>query len=139
MSFGISPVGKNYETPFALLTPSTSGVLFFDESTACSSVKTSSPLQLTTEGYCEAAFVHANTSTTGFYGYGETSHTSDYMRATVVNKSSRAGEGAFNAPKGDDLCLSFSTSHAWAVTGYLAFTPTISDTAKSHALLIMLR
>ena len=139
MSFGISPVGKNYETPFALLTPSTSGVLFFNESTACSSIKTSSPLQLTSEGYCEAALVHANTSTTGFYGYGETSHTSDYMRASVINKSSTAGTGAWNAPKGDDLCLSFSTSHTWALTGSVVFSPTSSDTAKSHALLIMLR
>lgn len=139
MSFGISPVGKNYETPFAILTPSASNVLFFNQSSACSSVKTSSPLQLTTEGYCEAAFVHANNSTTGFYGYGETSHTSDYMRASVINKSSAPGTGSWNAPKGDDLCLSFSASHAWAVTGTVAFSPTISDTAKSHALLIMLR
>lgn len=139
MSFGISPVTKNYETPFALLTPSASSVLFFDASSACSSIQKSSPLQLTHEAYCEAALVHSNSSTTGFYGYGETSHTSDYMRASVINKSSTAGTGSWNAPKGDDLCLSFSSSHAWAVTGSVSFSPSTSDTAKSHALLIMLR
>lgn len=139
MSFSISPVGKEYETPFAILTPSASNVLFFNQSSPCSGVIKASPLSLKSESYCEAAYVHANYQSSGFFGYTETSHNVDYMRGSVINKSSTAGIGAWNAPKGDDLALSFGNSHAWAISGSVSFSPTTSDTAKSHALLIMLR
>ena len=139
MSYGISPVSQDHETPFVLLTPSASNVLWFDNHTPCTSIKKSSPLTLVSESYCEAAFVHANYQSSGFFGYTETSHNIDYMRAAVINKSSSTGIGAWDTPKGDDLALSFGSSHAWALTGSISFVPSTSDTDKSHALLIMLR
>lgn len=139
MSYGLSIVSKDQETPFVLLTPSASNVLFFDQHTSCTSIKKSSPLTLVSESYCEAAYVHANYQSSGFFGYAESSHNVDYMRAQVINKSSSSGIGAWNAPKGDDLALSFGNSHAWSITGTESFSPSTSDVDKSHAVLIVLR
>lgn len=142
MSYGITPSLESH-TPFAILSPSSSGVVFFDQSTPCSSVTSESPLRTSSESYVEAALVHASTpgtSNSGAAGFKETSHDVSYMRGVVINKSSTAGLGAYDAPNGDDLAISFGTSHAWQISGYIgSWSLSASDPAKSHAVLVMLR
>ena len=142
MSYGITPSLES-ETPFAILSPSSSSVVFFDQSTKCSSVTSPSPFRLIAEGYVEAALVHSRTPGTnnsGAAGFAETSHNVSYMRGVLINKSSTAGLGAYDAPNGDDLAISFGTSHAWQVTGYIgSWSLTASEPTKSHATLVMLR
>lgn len=142
MSYGITPSLES-QTPFAILSPSSSGVVFFDEATPCSSIVSQAPLTLVNEGYVEAALVHgstAGTSNSGAAGFKETSHDVPYMRGVLINKSGSSGLGAYDAPNGDDLALSWGTSHAWAVSGYIgAWSLSSSTPEKSHAVLMMLR
>lgn len=142
MSYGITPSLES-QTPFAILSPSSSGVVFFDSATLCSSITSTDPMRTSSESYVEAALVHASTpgaTDSGAAGFKETSHDVSYMRGVVINKSSRSGQGAFDAPHGDDLAISFGTSHAWQISGYIgSWSVNASDTAKSHAVLVMLR
>lgn len=132
--FTISP------TPFAILTPSASSVIFYDESTESANIKkiNSTSLKLAGTGYCEASLVHGQSTQLGTAGWEEDSWAVGYMRGFLMNKGSSSGSGAFSRPNGDDLALSIGTEHSWSISGTSSFTVTSSDPAKSHATLIMI-
>lgn len=129
---------QSTESPFVLLTSSTSTEVFFDQATENNSIRSisSNSVECMSKAYCEAAIVHAQSNQAYYQFIYEQNHQNEYFSACLMNKGSNSGSGAFSAPRADDIAFSFAKSHSWAQTG--PFTITSIDTAKNHGVMIMM-
>ena len=135
-------------SPFSLLQPSSSSIFFWDEKSSSANVSslvgtaTSSITKTVHLSYIEGAQVHngpIGTNNSGGIGWREQNTTAKYFRGFALTKSSTSGTGAFYAPNGDDMCISFGRSHTHIKDGVVgSVTATLSTPEKSHALVLAL-
>lgn len=130
--------------PFTLLSNQSASYRFWDSSTQQPSLISITPQASTTstkfncETYVEGAWVSDQNSLGARVGFNETSHTAKYFRGFHMWLYSDSNAGAFNAPNGDDICLSFSRTHNHAVSGSSISLTLNPDTDRSHAVCINL-
>jgi hypothetical protein len=146
MSYG-NNWGGELSSPFALLSPSSSSIFFWNQKSESINVKsvvgttTTSTTETLQVSYIEGAQVHGGpvgSSNSGGIAWREQGTTEKYFRGFALTKSSTSGLGSFYAPNGDDICISFGRSHQHIKEPYGSVTPTICIPEKCHALVIAL-
>lgn len=143
MSCLLTSIGSQADqTPFALLSPSSNSIIYYDQSTGSHNMNKVQSNSITTlsEVYCETAFVYPNSyvGSGGYIKFYAVGHDQSYKAALIMHKDSASGTGAFNRPHADDISLSWDTSFSWTYQGYVV-SVTQSDSAKSHAIMITMR
>jgi hypothetical protein len=132
-------------SPFAILQPSSSSIFFWDERSASANINSlvatasSSTTKTIHASYVEGAQVHGGPGGSfhrGGVGWWEQNTPTKYFRGWALTKSSSSGLGAYYAPNGDDICISFGKSHTHIKDGYIGTIPTSCVPEKCHALVI---